>query len=96
MRTKQLNIVSDWLRLLVTMAAVTSSVCFLGWKSYVEPRVDIKMESKIKPVEEKITGMESEMKTTSYMVNKSLLILERTTDKKLLRQIEKELENFKP
>ena len=91
MVTKQLNIVSDWLKLFLLFSVVASSACFIGWTTWAAPKVAVQIKKETDP-------LKKEIRNINYKSSKSLLLQEMNATPEQLQQVDRQLEilNLKP
>ena len=67
MTTKQLNIVSDWLKLFMVICGIVGVLIGFGWTAWASPKVSNQIDKKLAPIQK-------EMGHIRYIATKAMLL----------------------
>jgi len=87
------------------IAVVTAVVIFgtIGWEVFGEEKTREVAKAELKPLEEKVDSntvqikkLDGKISDIDFQTKKILLILEKTSSKRVVRDVEREVERFRP
>lgn len=84
---------SKQIAIMITIFSVCSG---LVWKIYAEEKIDKQIESKIKPLQAKVIKIEKSQREIEFNTKQILLILTKTTDTNIIKQVISETNKFRP
>ena len=71
-------------------------VLYMVVSTYADPYIDKKINEKMKPMETKTIKIQKKIKQIKFTNDKILLILEKSTDPKIIKEVNKDIERFRP
>lgn len=87
MGTKQLNIVSDGLKLFASVSALIAFLCLVSWNAFAVPKVKTIIKEDTKTLRELVNNI-------NYKATKSLLLQEMYATPEQREHVERQLRNL--
>lgn len=84
------------LKLAPGFAFIFGIVGILIWELWAEGKVEIKIKAETEPIAKQVKELTAELVQVTFDSKQILLILEKTTDKRIIKEVREETEKFRP
>jgi len=86
----------DHAKMVPTVMGIITVVGFMSWKAYGEERLQAEIEKKIAPIRKDVKENSEKLESVDFATKQILLIMQKTTDKKIIEEVKQETEQFRP